>query len=182
MLKKVYLVNNLDCAHCAAKIEEKIGKLPQVQEVSLTFATKQLRITAEDPDGLLPEILKIAKSVEHDVEISPREEKNHHEHHHYEEGEDCCCGHDHEHHHHEEDEDCCCGHDHHHHHSHGESVKQVFLIENLDCAHCAAKIESKIAALPEVQEASITFSTKQLRVTAEDPEALLVFWRRWAGR
>ena len=38
-MKKVYLVDHLDCAHCAAKIEEKIGKLPEVQEVSMTFAT-----------------------------------------------------------------------------------------------------------------------------------------------
>ncbi len=39
MPKKVYIVDNLDCAHCAAKIEEKIAKMPKVQEVSLTFAT-----------------------------------------------------------------------------------------------------------------------------------------------
>ena len=41
MEKKVYLVDHLDCAHCAAKIEEKISKLAGVAEVSLTFATKQ---------------------------------------------------------------------------------------------------------------------------------------------
>ena len=98
-MKKVYLVENLDCAHCAAKIEEKIARLPEIQEVSLVFATKQLRITAEDPDALLPEILKIAKSVEHDVEITPREERTS-GHNHYEDGE--CC----EHHHHHEEGEC----------------------------------------------------------------------------
>ena len=92
-MRKIYLVKHLDCAHCAAKIEEKLEKLPEIQEVSLTIATKQLRITAEDPDSLLPEILKIAKSVEHDVEIVPREEGTSHHHH---EEEDCCCGHDHQ--------------------------------------------------------------------------------------
>ena len=182
MQKKVYLVDNLDCAHCAARMEENIAKLPQVQEVSLTFATKQLRITAEDPDALMPEILKIAQKVEQDVQIHPRNvQTSAHPEHHSHEGDGCCCGHKHPH----QEEGECCGHAHHHHedgecscgHHHGEeapgAVKQVFLIENLDCAHCAAKIESKIAALPEVQEATITFSTKQLRVTAKDPEALL---------
>ena len=184
-MKKVYIIENLDCAHCAAKIEEKLSAHPQIQEATITFATKQLRITAEDPDALLPEILAIARKVESGVEIHPREETHHHHHdeddcccghdHHHDEEDACCCGHDH---HHEDEDDCCCGHDHHHHddccHDHASAVhKEVFLIENLDCAHCAAKIEAKIAALPEVKEATITFSTKQLRVTAEDPQSLI---------
>ena len=50
MAKKVYLVENLDCANCAAKVEAALGALPEVQEAVLTYATMQLRITAEDPD------------------------------------------------------------------------------------------------------------------------------------
>ena len=84
MEKKVYLIQNLDCAHCAAKIEEKLAALPEIQEVSITFATKQLRITAEDPDSLLPQVLQIARKVEHDVNIVPREEPRHHAEHHQE--------------------------------------------------------------------------------------------------
>ena len=56
MVKKVYLVENLDCANCASKVEAALNALPEVQEAVLTYATMQLRITAEDPDALLPNL------------------------------------------------------------------------------------------------------------------------------
>ena len=129
MAKKVYIIDNLDCANCAAKIEAKINAHPQVQEATITFSTKQLRITADDPDALIPELTKIAQTIEHGAAIYPRDaapaptrRAHHHEH-----GEDCCCGHEHHHHdhecgcghdHHDHDHECGCGHDHHEHHGH----------------------------------------------------------------
>lgn len=109
-------------------------------------------------------------------------EDKHHEHDH----EDCCCGHkQHEDEHHEPShEECGCGHNHQEHehrhepheghalHAEGGKVK-VYILENLGCANCAAKMEKKIQELPEVQDASITFSTKQLRVASETSENLL---------
>ncbi len=89
---------------------------------------------------------------------------------------------EHEHHHHHEDgEECGCGHEHHHHHEHhherkqvsADAVMKIYIIENLDCANCAAKIERKINELPGVEDATLTFATKQLRVTAKNPDALL---------
>ena len=50
MPRKIYIIENLDCANCAAKIEKKFNDHPQVQEATITFATKQLRLTAENPD------------------------------------------------------------------------------------------------------------------------------------
>ena len=73
MAKKVYIIENLDCANCAAKIEAKFNAHPKVQEATITFSTKQLRLTAEDPDGLIPELTKIARTVEGGVEIFARE-------------------------------------------------------------------------------------------------------------
>ena len=121
-MQKVYTVNHLDCAHCAAKAEEKIRQVPGVLEASLTFATMQLRITAEDPDALLPQILEAARSAEPEIAITPKEHHHdHHEHHEYGCGHhhehahhECGCGHHHEHAHHE------CGCDHHHEHAHHE--------------------------------------------------------------
>ena len=118
-MQKVYTVEHLDCAHCAAKAEEKIRQVPGVLDATLTFATMQLRITAEDPDGLLPQILEAARSAEPDIAIHSHEE-HHHEHHH-----ECGCGHHHEHEHHEcgcghhhayEHHECGCGHHHDHEH------------------------------------------------------------------
>ena len=54
MQRKVYILENLDCANCAAKIERKLSKLPELSDVSVTFATKQLRFAAEDPEAVLP--------------------------------------------------------------------------------------------------------------------------------
>jgi len=112
MPRKVYIIENLDCANCAAKIERKFNDHPQVQEATITFATKQLRLTAEDPDSLIEELTRIARTVERGVTIWPRENAPaHHKH-----GEGCGCGH---HHDHEHSEGCGCGHHHDHEHSEG---------------------------------------------------------------
>lgn len=105
-----------------------------------------------------------------------------HEHHHGHE-ESCGCGHEHhEHeHHHEHGEECGCGHEHHEHEHHHEpehtpvtkAPMKIYIVDNLDCANCAAKIERKIQSLPGVEFASITFATKQLRVAAKNQKALL---------
>ena len=132
MAKKVYLVENLDCANCAAKVEAALNALPEVQEAVLTYATMQLRITAEDPDALLPKLQEAAQKVEPEVEFYPRDgahthhsHSGKHEHHH-----DCCCGHDHGHeheHHHEH----CHDHEDEHSHEHGgeesEDLKPILV-------------------------------------------------------
>ena len=109
MPKKTYSLQNLDCANCAAKIEAKFNAHPQVEEAVITFATRQLRLTAEDPDALIPELQTLARTVELEVTIAEEHEHEHHEH----------CHHDH----------CECGHDHdHHHHKHGEKKELPGLL------------------------------------------------------
>ena len=147
MQRKVYILENLDCANCAAKIERKLSKLPELNDVSVTFATKQLRFEAEDPEAVLPKIRETIQSMEPDVEVVERTRgkcktaDHHHEHHAHEHGheEGCGCGHDHHEHEHSHDhhdhhahehgheEGCGCGHDYHehehsheHHHDHGD--------------------------------------------------------------
>lgn len=102
-----------------------------------------------------------------------------HEHHH---DEHCGCGHEYEHeHHHHHDEHCGCGHEHdipHDHEIHPHKAaagekQRVFILENLGCANCAAKMEKKISQLDGVSDAVIIFATKQLRVCGKDPESLL---------
>jgi len=130
-MKKLYIIDNLDCANCAAKIESKFNAHPSVEEATITFSTRQLRLTAADPDALIPELQKLARTVEDGVSIRPRDvepagevhaQVEHcgcgHDHHH---GEHCGCGHDHHHeehcgcgHDHHHEEHCGCGHDHHH--------------------------------------------------------------------
>ena len=105
MPRKVYIIENIDCANCAAKIEEKFNGHKAVQEAVITFSTRQLRLTAEDPDGLIPELIQLARTVEQNAVIRPRNGK-----HHQEQNHECGCGG-----HHDHDHECGCG----GHHKHG---------------------------------------------------------------
>lgn len=107
-------------------------------------------------------------------------EHDHKHHHHHDHDDDCGCGHEHHHHDHKHhDDDCGCGHEHHHHEHehHVERVhsgnSKVYILQNLGCAHCAAKMEDKINELPGVTAATITYTTKQLRLSAADPDKYL---------
>lgn len=70
---RIYLIENLDCANCAAKMERKIQALPGVEYASITFASKQLRIAAKNQDALLPMIKEACTSIEPDVTVTLRE-------------------------------------------------------------------------------------------------------------
>ena len=103
MAEKIYIIENLGCANCASKMEAKIRALPQVQHATITFATRQLRICALDPDALIPEITAIITGIEPDTRLTPREQV----------------------HDHAPDAHCSCGHDHKHHHEHSAGGKEL---------------------------------------------------------
>ena len=98
---------------------------------------------------------------------------NHKHHHKYDAS--CSCEHQHDHHGH--DQSCSCGHQHEYTKpfipTNKKSAKTIYILENLGCANCAAKMESKIQQLPGVSYASITFTTKQLHLYTEHPDLLL---------
>jgi len=62
-----------------------------VQDAAITYATKQLHLTAENPDALIPELQELARTVEGGIVIVPREVHHADVHTHH----DCGCGHDH---------------------------------------------------------------------------------------
>ena len=70
-MTKTYIIENLGCANCAAKMEAKINALPSVESATLTFATRQLQVTSEDPDALLGQLQQIIGSIESDAYIAP---------------------------------------------------------------------------------------------------------------
>lgn len=47
-MKKTYKVTGVDCANCAAKMEQQISKLEGVNSCSLSFVLQKLTIDAED--------------------------------------------------------------------------------------------------------------------------------------
>lgn len=129
----VFTLKNLGCAHCASKMEEKIKHLPNVNYASITFVTKELRIDSSLPASeLLPEINKICKAIEPEVEAVVKQEK-----------------------------------------TYNDSDFKIYTIKNLDCAHCAAKMERLINEMDGVDEAVISFTSKQLRLKAENADKLM---------
>ena len=140
MERKVYIMQNLGCANCAAKMEAKFNALPEVQEATITFATKQLRLTAENPDSLIEKLTEIAQSVEHEVVIVPRDEPHHEPSHEQKHDCGCGCGHHHDHecgcgHHHDHDHECGCGHHHDHDHECGCGHHHDHEHHECDCGH-----------------------------------------------
>lgn len=200
-MKRTYEFENLGCAHCAGKMEEKIGKLPEVESVNLSFPMKKMYVETSSED-LLPVIQKICTDIEPDVIVTEvlkksskkrKDEEVHeehcgcgcesehegHEHHHHQHHHD----HDHEHHHHHDEEHCdcgCCDDDDDDEGTIAAATKRqgngkatVFIVEKLGCAHCAGKMEEQVSYLPGVEAVNLTFATKQLRVWSDDAKALL---------
>ena len=66
----VYVMKNIDCANCSAKIQE----LPEVDDCILTFATRQLRVYSSEGTKLLPKMQEIADQIEPGTVIEIREE------------------------------------------------------------------------------------------------------------
>ena len=67
-MKKVYRMKNLDCANCAAKMENAIRKLDGVQSANINFLTQKLTLEAEEENfsRLLDEAERIIKKIEPD--------------------------------------------------------------------------------------------------------------------
>ena len=47
-------------------------------------------------------------------------------------------------------------------------MKKTFKLIDLDCANCAAKMETAIKKLPGVSDASVSFMTQKMTIDADD--------------
>ena len=113
-------------------MEQRISELEGVEDCVLVFETKQLRVTGENPDALLPEIREICSSIESEAKVIAPKSK------HY-----------------------------------GKDSQRVYTLENLGCAHCAAKMQHQISQLDGIDDCVLVYETKQLRVKGDNPDALL---------
>lgn len=70
-MKIKFTVENLDCANCAAKIEDAVSKINGVNSVSVSFMTLKmtLDISDENSEEILKEITKVVKKVEPDAKL-----------------------------------------------------------------------------------------------------------------
>lgn len=94
-----YLLNGLDCANCAMKIETKIQKLSYVKQATVNFSTSTMKVQLlpEAPETVDNEFSKIITQMEPEVEVvditngNPNKTVLHNEH------DSCACGEDHVH-------------------------------------------------------------------------------------
>lgn len=67
-MRKIYNVENLCCANCAAKMEENIQKIEGVNSANVNFLTQKLTLDADEArlDAILDEAERIIKKIEPD--------------------------------------------------------------------------------------------------------------------
>ena len=149
-------ITGIDCANCAAKLESKIAEIEGISNVSLSFMNHSLQYECDHDEGkrIEEEVRALAKKEEPDAVITSKGHKHLHGHHHEE----------HEHHHHEcHDHECECGHE-------EEKALYKFEITGIDCANCAAKLESKIAEIEGISNVSLSFMNHSLQYECDHDE------------
>ena len=67
-MKKRFKLVDLDCANCAAKMEDAIKKVDGVKDATVSFVMQKMTVEADDArfDDIMEEIVKVCKRVEPD--------------------------------------------------------------------------------------------------------------------
>ena len=71
-MEKTYKIE-VCCPNCAAKMEAATQKVEGVSSVVISFVTQKMKVTfaeGADPAAVMPEVLKVCRKVERDVEIA----------------------------------------------------------------------------------------------------------------
>ncbi len=70
-MKKSFKMQNLECANCAAKMEEKIKKIDGVSSAKVSFLSQRMTVECDDSylEKILDEAEKICKNFEPDCKI-----------------------------------------------------------------------------------------------------------------
>lgn len=70
-MKKIFKMEDLDCANCAAKMENAIKKIEGVEDATISFMAQKLTLVADDDkfDDILKKAVKACKKVEPECRI-----------------------------------------------------------------------------------------------------------------
>lgn len=70
-MKKKFKLENLDCANCAAKMENAIKKIDGVADANVSFMTQRMTVDADDArfEEIMREVEAVCKKVEPDCLI-----------------------------------------------------------------------------------------------------------------
>ena len=70
-MHKSYKLDEIDCANCARKLQDKIAALDGVQDASVNFMAQKLTLQAEDAefDAVLERVVALISDIEPDCEV-----------------------------------------------------------------------------------------------------------------
>ena len=70
-MKNKFKLEDLDCANCAAKMEDAIKKIHGVNDANVSFMAQKMTIEAEDErfDEIMEEVVAVCAKVEPDCKI-----------------------------------------------------------------------------------------------------------------
>lgn len=171
-----FRVEGMDCASCATKIDTAVRRVAGVEDVSVSVTTGMMTVR-HDGSSDLEMVAKKVRSLGYTVEPVADEKAPpkhaHHDHNHgHDHGHDHagCCGHDHDDHKHDHAHDQ--KHDHHDHGHEEAEAKQIaagtnsfrFQVDGMDCASCAAKIDTAVRRVGGVQDVSVSVTNGTMTV------------------
>ena len=70
-MRKSFKLQDLDCANCAAKMEDAINRIDGVEKATISFMTQKLTLVADDArfDAVLDETQRACSKIERDCVI-----------------------------------------------------------------------------------------------------------------
>ncbi len=129
-MEKTYTIKNLDCAHCAGKIENLISEMQGIESAVLNFPLKKLTVKGDIDGDTLMLMNELARSIEAETEIVPFVKA---------------------------------------------VTERTYTVKNIDCAHCAGKIENLISEMQGIESAVLNFPLKKLTVKGDiDGDTLML--------
>ncbi|MBA8818097.1 ATPase [Ochrobactrum sp. P6BS-III] len=175
-----FRVDGMDCASCATKIDTAIRRVPGVEDVSVSVTAGTMTVLhdgSSDPDSMEKKVRSLGYGVERLIvekrAAAPKADAHVHAHDH-----GSCDGHDHNHDHSGHDHS---GHDHSthdhdhsgHDHAHEQAQEKViaassssfrFQVAGMDCASCAAKIDTAVRRVAGVSDVSVSVTNGTMTV------------------
>ncbi|SCD23147.1 heavy metal translocating P-type ATPase [Brucella inopinata] len=153
-----FRVDGMDCASCAAKIDTAVRRVKGVEDISVSLTAGTMTVH-HDGSGDIETMARKVRSLGYGVEQLAKERQAAvHDHHHHDHGD--CDGHHHD-------------HDHHHDHAHAESPLEAapnslrFRVDGMDCASCAAKIDTAVRRLAGVTDVSVSVTNGTMTVNQD---------------
>jgi len=158
-MKYEFHVEELDCANCAAKLEDKINQDQRIHHATINFMKEKAVVESDlNEEELVALLNQISEEMGEEAQFhlateEHHEHKEHHEHHHHHHHEDGHC-----------DDDSC----------EMEEKETILRVVGLDCANCAAKLEQKLNETEGIHHATINFMKEKAVIESSLNEKELI--------